>query len=170
VVARSEGRTVERHGGRKVLLGAVLGLVLTGAAACGSNDQDTGAVNATPTTAASETASATPSPEPSATPSEDTAQVAGPIVVDVPAAGATVQRKFSVTGTSRTAEGTVLWQLLRGDTEVANGFAQGGSSSAAAFRFTVEAPAAGTYTVRVFEESAKDGAAANAVERTVTVR
>lgn len=168
--ARNEGRTVEQHAGRKVLLGAVLGLVLTGAAACGTSTENSAPVNATPTATASETPSATPSAAPSATPSEDTAKADGPIVIGRPAAGATVDRTFTVTGTSRTAEGTVIWQLLRGATEVATGVTQGGSESAAAFRFRVEAPAAGTYTVRVFEESAKDGAAANAVERSVTVR
>jgi hypothetical protein len=159
------GRTVERrHGGTAVLAIAALGMVLAGAAACGG-DSDT--VESAPLTA---TATATPSETVTPPATDPTAEAAaGPIVVEQPAQGATVARTFTVSGTSQTTEGTVLWQLLRGEEAVAGDVADGGSDAPAAFSFEVTAPAAGKYTLRVFSESAKDGAAINVVERTLTV-
>jgi hypothetical protein len=177
VEARHESATVgQRHAGRKVLLAAALGLVLAGAAACGTGDDSAELTNAAPTATATPapTDSATPAASDSATatPTEDIPKVsaADPIVITAPANGTTVARTFTVTGRSQTTEGTVLWQLFRGADAVMSDIAQGGSDSAAPFKFSVTAPAAGTYTIRVFEESAMDGAAKNAVERTVTVR
>lgn len=162
---------VQRQG-RAVLLAAALAVTLVGAAACGDKGGDAGTqAESTPTPGATVTESATPTPSATASagPSE-TATATAPIVVTSPAEGATVNRTFTVTGTSRTAEGTLLWALVRGDAVVANDVAQGGSAASAPFRFTVTAPAAGTYTLRVFEESAKDGKAMNEVTRTITVR
>jgi hypothetical protein len=87
-----------------------------------------------------------------------------------PAEGATVSRSFVVTGRSKTFEGGLVWRLRLGSTVVRNGSTTGGSTSTAPFQFTVNAPAAGTYLVRVFQESAKDGAAENETTRTVVVR
>lgn len=181
--ARHESATIgQRHAGRKVMLAAALGLVLAGAAACGTGDDSaeltSAPLTATATPAPTATDSANPAASDSAsdsataTPTEDTPKVtaAGPIVITAPANGTTVARTFTVTGRSQTAEGTVLWQLFRGADAVMSDIARGGSDSAAPFKFSVTAPAAGTYTIRVFEESAMDGAAKNAVERTVTVR
>jgi hypothetical protein len=160
---------VQRQG-RAVLLAAVLAATLVGVTACGDGGGDEGAGTGTATTP-SPTATATeptaPVPAATANPSETAAAA---IVVTSPAEGATVNRTFTVTGTSRTAEGTLIWALARGEEVVVNDVAQGGSDGAAPFRFTVTAPAAGTYTLRVFEESAKDGEAKNEVTRTVTVR
>jgi hypothetical protein len=168
---RTGGRT-----GRQVLLAiAALAVTLTGVAACGNSDDtvNTGSVpTSTPSTSAPATAAPTAEPttaapvEPTSAPSA----AAGPIVVETPAEDATVDRTFTVKGHSQTAEGTVVWALRHGDTVVENGFAEGGSDASAPFRFKVTAPAAGTYTLSVFEESAKDGGAQHEVTRTLTVR
>jgi hypothetical protein len=164
----------QRRAGRTVLLTAALAAALTGVAACGNggDTQQTGALaTESPSTAVSESTTAAPAETATeaATPAP-IAEATAPIVVTAPAEGSTVNRTFTVTGKSRTAEGTIVWALVRGDEVVANDAAQGGSDGAAPFRFTVTAPAAGTYTLRVFEESAKDGQAKNEVTRTLTVR
>jgi hypothetical protein len=160
---------------RPVLLTAVLGLVLAGAAACGTGKSGSETVAATPAAADSASAAPTesPSPEPttpspSPTPSP-TASKKGPIAIASPAEGSGVSRTFVVKGKSQSGEGAIVWQLLKGAKVVADGIAQGGAEIAAPYEFTVKAPAAGTYTVRVFEESAKDGSAINEVRRTVVV-
>lgn len=159
---------VQRHG-RAVLLAAALTASLVGAAACGSRSADTVTAEPSASPTATESAVLAPAESPSADASA-TATATAPITVTSPADGATVKRSFTVTGTSRTPEGTVIWALERNGEVVANDVADGGSEKTAPFRFTVTAPAAGTYTLRVFQESAKDGKAASEIRRTLTVR
>jgi ABC-type phosphate transport system substrate-binding protein len=176
VAARHESGTGTA---RRALLAAVLGLALAGAAACGTNGDDTAAATPTPVSTVTEApASEAPSPEPTVTdapaspaPKPTAAAVAnGPIVILSPAEGSGVARTFVVRGRSVSFEGTIVWQLLKADGTVATeGTAQGGADSPAPYQFTVKTPAAGTYTVRVFEESAKDGKAVHEVRRTVSV-
>jgi hypothetical protein len=155
---------------RPLLVTAVLALTLASAAACGGNTTDmVPATAASSTPSAVESSSSAPASESasvSPSPSEDST---GRIAVSTPAAGATVERTFTVTGTSVSYEGTLVWQLLRGDTVVKRGIGQGGAAAKAPFRFTVTAPAPGTYTLRVSDAPAKDGAAVTTAERTVSV-
>jgi hypothetical protein len=175
-----ERTSVVRRGvGRSLLLTGALAAALAGVAACGNGGGDTLKTSATPAGPAE--SATTPSAEPpaasnpsapavTASPTAAASVAAGPIVVQSPTEGATVPRTFTVKGTARTVEGTVLWQLVAADGDAAeSGLAEGGADSAQPFQFTVTAPAAGTYTLRVFEESAKDGSAANTVERTLTI-
>jgi len=86
-----------------------------------------------------------------------------------PTEGKTVGRTFTVTGRGVAFEGNLQWQLRRGSVVVRQGFVQAGSTEVAPFRFTVTAPGPGPYTIRVFEESAKDGSPTHVVDRRVTV-
>jgi hypothetical protein len=64
---------------------------------------------------------------------------------------------FKVTGESNTFEATVNWRVLEGDDVVRKGYAMGGSYGEwKPFSFDLDLPP-GTYTVEVFEMSAKDG-------------
>ena len=168
-----DSTSVVRRGiGRSLLLTAVLATALTGAAACGNGNDTatTNAAQAAPAETATPSAEAGTSAPLAAESPTPTAAPDGPIVVTSPVAGATVSRTFTVTGTARTVEGTVLWKLVTGNGDTAaTGMTDGGAEAPAPFKFTVTAPAAGEYTLRVFEESAKDGGAINAVERTLTV-
>ena len=161
-----------------MLLTVVLGLVLAGAAACGTGANGTETVAATPTPAgmpSSEPATEAPNPEVTATEAPATASpkpvptATGPIAIGSPAEGSGVARSFVVKGTSVSFEGALVWQLRKAGAVVAHGTAQGGADSPAPYEFAVKAPAAGTYTIRVFAESAKDGSAVNEVTRTVVV-
>ena len=181
MTARHESATGSTRGtGRSVLLTAALALVLAGAAACGNGETGGATLGASPTpasAASSAPVSESPSPEPttatrapSASPKAvRTTAAAGPIVILSPAEGSGVARSFVVKGRSVSFEGTITWQLLKAGDVVSDGHAQGGSGSSAPYEFTAKAPAAGTYTVRVFEESAKDGSALHEVKRTVVV-
>jgi hypothetical protein len=177
VTARHESATgVARVAGSPVLRAAVLGLILAAAAACGGGDSGSDTLAPTPASLASSApapATEAPSPEPTATKASASPKAAptatGPIAILSPAEGSGVSRTFVVKGKSVSFEGTVVWQLRKGDTVVAHGTAQGGAESSAPYEFTVKAPAAGTYTVRVFEESAKDGTAVNEVTRKVVI-
>jgi hypothetical protein len=176
VAARHESATGAARAGRSALLAAVLGLTLVGAAACGTGSDDA-EVTPTPASAAS-SAPETAEPSPEATEAEESASAMpvpsatakGPITILSPAEGSGVGRTFLVKGRSMSFEGALVWELVKGDdTAVARGTAQGGSDGPAPYQFTVKAPAAGSYTIRVFEESAKDGAAMNEVRRAVVV-
>jgi hypothetical protein len=177
VAARHESATgAARGAGRSALLAAVLGLTLAGAAACGSGSDDA-EVTPTPASAAS-SAPETAEPSPEATEAEESASAMpvpsattkGPITILSPAEGSGVGRTFLVKGRSTSFEGALVWELVKADdTAVARGTAQGGSDGPAPYQFTVKAPAAGSYTIRVFEESAKDGTATNEVRRAVVV-
>jgi hypothetical protein len=176
VTARHESGTgVARAAGRPVLRAAVLGLILAGAAACGNGDTGSDTLAAATPTSVASSAPTTEAPSPEATATETPAATkpaptaTGPIVILSPAEGSGVSRTFVVTGKSVSFEGTIVWQLRKAGTAVATGTAQGGAESSAPYEFTVKAPAAGTYTVRVFEESAKDGSAVNEVTRKVVV-
>jgi hypothetical protein len=141
-------------------------------AGCGSNGSD----SATSTPPVAPTAAApSPANSPAATPHPPAATASapiapsGPITITSPAANATVGRTFTVKGRSRTFEGALVWQLNQAENTVRFGTAKGGSTSVAPFAFTVQAPAAGDYTIVVLEESAKDGAPLNQTQLRVTV-
>ncbi|WP_330473883.1 Gmad2 immunoglobulin-like domain-containing protein [Terrabacter sp. C0L_2] len=98
-----------------------------------------------------------------------------PIWVDEPARGTTVPvgRPLSVKGVASTFEANVEWELLRDGRRVDSGFttATEAAPARATYRFTTKKPlASGTYTLRVFESSAKDGSTAAEQTLTVTAR
>lgn len=162
-----------RAGGRAA---AVLGCVLL-AAACAVDDATTASPSGSVVPSA--TASATTGPTagaPSAVPvtASPVPSPAGPIRVVQPSDGSTVARAFEVRGTAVAYEGTLIWGLYPGSgttgTAVVTGIASAGATAPAAFRFTVTAPRAGSYTLAVYQESAKDGVPTDAVTRRLTVR
>lgn len=146
-------------------VGVALAVAL-GLAACGSDDKGGNA-----TTSGSATTAATPT-----SPAFDvlTTAAANPtatIALTAPVEGATVDRSFTVAGLGSAFEGTLLWTLTGGTgAQPTSGYATAGMTSPKPFRFTVEAPEAGSYTLTVYRESASDGAKTDAVSRTITVR
>jgi Flp pilus assembly protein TadG len=94
----------------------------------------------------------------------------GTIALTEPAQGATVGRSFTVRGSGSAFEGTLLWTLTGGGVSPISGSTTAGVTEAQPFQFTVNAPAEGSYTLTVYRESAADGARADAVSRTLTVR
>ena len=61
------------------------------------------------------------------------------VFVESPVSGEHVKSGFQVSGCSNTFEGTVNWRLRnRAGSELANGFAQGGSREPGAFSFSVQ--------------------------------
>ena len=147
--ATSGGTRMRRHEGAGA---SALALALVfGLAACGS------------------TGGAAPTAAPSASKS-----VAGTVSLIVPAEGATVDRSFTVTGRGSAFEGTLLWTLDGGDvdsgTPSVSGYTAAGVTTPKPFQFTIDAPAAGSYTLTVYRESASDGAKTDAVTRKITVR
>lgn len=156
----------EIGGAATVLAVGVALAVALGLAACGSHDNGgstTTSGSATATTSATSPALdvlTTAAANPTAT-----------IALTAPVEGATVDRSFTVTGLGSAFEGTLLWTLTGGEgTQPTSGYATAGLTSPKPFRFTVEAPAAGSYTLTVYRESASDGAKTDAVSRTITVR
>jgi spore germination protein GerM len=100
-------------------------------------------------------------------------QVLGPIWIEQPVQGAEVSSPVTVSGEASVFEGTLAWQVLgsdgttvvqRGSTQASSGAPERGS-----FSFTVSLPA-GSYTVRCFENSAKDGSVINVDDKAITVR
>lgn len=87
-----------------------------------------------------------------------------------PTEGAVVSSPVSIDGYGTAFEGTVNWQVRQGDTVVKEGFTQGGSMGEfGEFHDTVDLPP-GTYELRAFEYSAKDGTPINIDTKTFTVR
>ncbi len=98
-----------------------------------------------------------------------------PIWVDEPARGSAVEAgsRLVVKGVASTFEANVEWELLRDGQTVDNGFTTASEAAPArgAYRFTTKKPLeAGTYVVRVFESSAKDGSTVAEVLVPVTAR
>ncbi|MBC9821317.1 Gmad2 immunoglobulin-like domain-containing protein [Terrabacter sp. MAHUQ-38] len=88
--------------------------------------------------------------------------VLSPIWVDEPARGAVVKagERLTVKGVASTFEANVEWELLRDGQSVEKGFttAAEAAPARAAYRFeTTKDLSAGSYVLRVFSSSAKDG-------------
>ncbi len=97
----------------------------------------------------------------------DETEVAGllaPLWIDNPARGQVLPASsaITVTGQASTFEAALSWQLLdngKGETVVHDGFAtaSAGAPARGEFTFTLPPLAPGSYTIRVFEVSMKDG-------------
>lgn len=100
-------------------------------------------------------------------------EVLGPIWIEQPVQGAEVSSPVTVSGQASVFEGTLAWQVLGSDgkTVVQSGSTQAsiGAPERGDFSFTVRLPA-GSYTVRCFEYSAKDGSVINVDDKAITVR
>lgn len=91
------------------------------------------------------------------------------VYVTSPTGNVTVDGPLRVTGESNTFEATVNWRVLQDEDVVRDGYAMGGSYGEwEPFRFRVDLPP-GSYTVEVFEASAKDGRAQSVNTIRVTV-
>jgi spore germination protein GerM len=87
--------------------------------------------------------------------SEDS--VLSPVIVDSPAQGATVPTTFTVEGRAATFEANVVWELMRGDTTVRQGFTTAEECcTLAPYSFKVTAPP-GDYTLVVHDTDESDG-------------
>jgi spore germination protein GerM len=87
-----------------------------------------------------------------------------------PAQGATVNSPVQISGYGTAFEGTISWEVRQGGHKVAEGHTQGGSNGEFAdFSDTVDLPP-GTYEIRAFESSAKDGSPQHVDTKTFTVR
>ncbi|WP_214403325.1 Gmad2 immunoglobulin-like domain-containing protein [Pseudonocardia lacus] len=87
----------------------------------------------------------------------DTLRLRSLVQIDEPADGATVGQEVAVAGEAAVFEGTVRWEVLRGDQVVQTGYtttAEGQKFSP--YRFTVQL-GRGEYVVRVSEDDASDG-------------
>lgn len=80
-----------------------------------------------------------------------------PILIDVPAEGATVTGPVSIAGTADVFEGNVQWEVLQAGEVVADGFTMGGTmGDRRPWKDSVRLPV-GEYVLRAFEISAEDG-------------
>ena len=88
-----------------------------------------------------------------------------------PTEGATVGRSLKIGGEATVFEATVSWQALSGSTVVAEGFATAteGGPGRGTWEATVNLPRAGTYELRAFESSAKDGRPTHVDDKQITV-
>ena len=87
-----------------------------------------------------------------------------------PTEGETVSSPVKIDGYGTAFEGTISWEVRRNGTVVAEGFTQGGSMGEfGEFSDTVDLEP-GTYELRAFEYSAKDGTPIHIDTKTVTVR
>jgi len=101
---------------------------------------------------------------------DDFAHYVPPILVDAPAAGSTVARTFTVSGTASVFEATVVVQLVR-DGEVLSKqtvTASEGAPARGTYSTSVHATP-GALTVEVFAPSAEDGSQQHEVDVPVTV-
>jgi spore germination protein GerM len=84
-------------------------------------------------------------------------EVLGPVWILAPATGATVGADLAISGTESVFEGTVSWEVRSGSTLVKRGFVTGvGAPERGSWSAKVRL-APGSYVVRAFESSAKDG-------------
>jgi hypothetical protein len=113
-------------------------------------------------------------------PTGDTAvyEVLSPVWIDSPSRGAVLPAgPVTVKGVASTFEANVQWEILS-DPSGSSGSGMSGFTTAevagpqrGAYRFTTPDPLpAGSYTLRVFETSAKDGSVSSLAETTFTVR
>jgi hypothetical protein len=101
-------------------------------------------------------------------------EVLSPVWIDSPSRGAVLAAgPVTVTGVASTFEANVQWEILQGDQSIGSGYttADAAGPQRGTYRFTTpDALPAGTYTLRVFETSAKDGSVSALAETTFTVR
>lgn len=94
-----------------------------------------------------------------------------PLWIDTPAPGTKVTAPVTLAGQACTFEAALAWELLQGTTKIGGGYAMATSGCPTRGTYLVDlgSPAPGTYTVRVWETSAKDGSVAYATQSTFTV-
>jgi hypothetical protein len=96
--------------------------------------------------------------------------VQGLIWLTAPTQGQTVSSPVQITGYGTAFEGTISWEVRQNGAKVAEGHTQGGSNGQFGdFSDTVDLPP-GTYEIRAFESSAKDGSPQHIDTKTFTVR
>ena len=102
---------------------------------------------------------------------DDEETYAPAILVDSPAAGATVGRSITVSGTARVFEATFVLELRRGGKLVDRKTvtASEGAPARGTFTATLDAPSAGPATIAAYAPSAADGSPQHRVEVPVTV-
>src|SRR5207237_8772507 len=93
------------------------------------------------------------------------------ILIDSPAAGATVPADIHVSGSAQVFEATLVVELLRGETvlERKTVTASTGAPERGTFSTVLHAPSAGAATVVAFSPSAEDGSEQHRVAVPVTV-
>lgn len=94
-----------------------------------------------------------------------------PIWVDSPTPGATVAAPVTVTGLACVFEAQFTWQLLQGTVVVDSGSAKAsaGCPTQSPYSIALGSRPAGTYTLRLYDLSAKDGSVAYETRVTFTV-
>ncbi len=96
--------------------------------------------------------------------------VQGLIWLLTPTQGATVTSTVDFTGYGTAFEATISWELRQGGKVVDEGTVQGGSNGEfGEFSGTIENVPSGTYELRAFESSAKDGSPLHVDTKTFTV-
>jgi hypothetical protein len=105
----------------------------------------------------------------------DVSMILAPVWVDAPYRGQVLKagRPLSVSGIASTFEANVEWQLLKSGTPVESGSATAGAGAPlrGAYSFITSGSLdPGSYTIRVFESSAKDGSVAAEQRVPFTVR
>ncbi|MGI8681764.1 MAG: Gmad2 immunoglobulin-like domain-containing protein, partial [Mycobacteriales bacterium] len=97
-------------------------------------------------------------------------EILGPVWVLQPVTAATVGRDVTISGTESAFEGTVSWVVRSGGTVVKRGSATGvGAPARGPWSITVRL-APGSYTVRGYLSSAKDGSVTFPDDKSFTVR
>lgn len=97
-------------------------------------------------------------------------EILGPVWVLQPVTAATVGRDVTISGTESAFEGTVSWEVRSGGTVVKRGSATGvGAPARGPWSVTVRL-APGSYTVRGYVSSAKDGSVTFPDDKSFTVR
>lgn len=104
-----------------------------------------------------------------ATPAEVAVDPPSSITIDAPAEEGAVGRQFTVSGSSATFQGVVNWELRFAGHPIDSGTAHGGEYGPGYFQFGVNAPAAGSYEIAVFEERGAQGGYTQLTLRRVTI-
>lgn len=100
----------------------------------------------------------------------DQVDVLGPVWLLTPTQGANVDRQVRISGTESVFEGTVSWEVTRGGALVKRGFATGvGAPGRGPWSGSVTL-APGSYLLRAYESSAKDGSVTFLDTKAFTVR
>ena len=85
-------------------------------------------------------------------------EVLGPVWIETPLQGATVGSPVSFGGSATVFEGTVSWQVLRAGAVVQQGFSQASEGGPGRGTWTASVTLApGSYVLKAFESSARDG-------------
>lgn len=102
---------------------------------------------------------------------DDLAAYEPPILVETPAAGASVPATFTVSGTASVFEATLVVELRRNGTVLAKQTvtASEGAPGRGTFSTTVHAPSAGAATIAAYAPSAADGTPQHEQDMAITV-